>query len=170
MIYPKGAYILHMLRMMFHTPKEGDRRFQIMMKDFVQTYFNRNVSTEDFKRIVEKHMTEAMDLDGNKRMDWFFNQWVYDTEVPAYKFEYSVSAGKPVLTGRITQSGVADSFRMRVPLWVDYGKGWVRLGAARLVGNSSLELPGIPLAQQPKRVAVAALNDVLATNIETVKR
>ncbi|HXT64874.1 MAG TPA: carboxypeptidase regulatory-like domain-containing protein [Pyrinomonadaceae bacterium] len=176
LIYPKGAYALHMLRMLMYDSRDKtgdpDARFKAMMQDFVKTYFNQDASTEDFKRVVEKHMTPEMDLDGNRRMDWFFNQWVYGTEVPAYKFEYSLSSsdGKTVLSGRITQSGVSDKFRMRVPVWVDFGKGWVRLGAATLVGDSSLDLPQIPLAQQPKKVAIAALNDVLATDIQTNKR
>ena len=176
MIYPKGAYILHMLRMMMYDThdKTGDpdARFRAMMHDFVKTYFNLDVSTEDFKRMVEKHITPDMDLDGNKRMDWFFNQWVYGTEVPAYKFDYQLglAGGKITLSGKITQSGVSDNFRMRVPVWLDYGKGWVRLGAATVVGNSSVDLPVIPLSQQPKRVALAALNDVLATSIENNKR
>ena len=176
LIYPKGAYALHMLRMLMYDSRDKtgdpDARFKAMMQDFVKTYFNQDASTEDFKRIVEKHMTPEMDLDGNRRMDWFFNQWVYGTEVPAYKFEYSLSSsdGKTILSGRITQSGVSDHFRMRVPVWVDFGKGWVRLGAATLVGDSSLDLPQIPLAQQPKKVAIAALNDVLATDIQTNKR
>lgn len=175
MIYPKGAYILHMLRMIMYDArsKTGDRdaRFKAMMQDFVKTYFNQDVSTEDFKRIVEKHMTSEMDLGSNKRMDWFFDQWVYGTEVPAYKFDYQLgsSGGKATLSARITQSGVSDNFRMLVPVWLDFGKGWVRLGSATIVGNSSVELPDIPLPQQPKRVALAALNDVLATSIENNK-
>ena len=176
LIYPKGAYVLHMLRMLMYDSRDKsgdpDARFKAMMQDFVKTYFNQDASTEDFKRVVEKHMTAEMDLDGNRRMDWFFNQWVYGTEVPAYKFEYSVNVadGKTVLTGKIMQQGVSDNFKMRVPLWVDSGKGWVRLGAATLIGNSSLDLPQITLAQPPKRVAIAALNDVLATEIQTTKR
>jgi len=37
LIYPKGAYILHMIRMMFYNSRDGDKQFQTMMKDFVQT-------------------------------------------------------------------------------------------------------------------------------------
>src|SRR5215813_1856821 len=85
LIYPKGAYILHMLRMMmYQQTKGGDIRFQEMMKDFVKTHFNQPVSTEDFKAIVEKHMTPEMNVDNSGKMDWFFNQWVYGTQVPAY--------------------------------------------------------------------------------------
>lgn len=169
LIYPKGAYILHMLRMMMYSQnKGGDARFQEMMKDFVQTHFNKDVSTEDFKAIVEKHMTPEMNVTNNGKMDWYFNEWVYGTQVPAYKLEYNVSS-EGMLTGKVTQSGVSDDFVMLVPLYIDMGKGWAKLGAARITGNSSVEFKNIKLPAVPKRVAVAALNDVLATSIENSK-
>lgn len=174
LVYPKGAYILHMLRMMMYdtrNPKGNpDERFQTMMQDFVKTHFNKDVSTEDFKRVVDRHVTPDMDLDGNRRLDWFFSQWVYGTQVPSYRFEYTLTGN--ALSGRITQSGVSDTFKMRVPVYVDFGKGWVRLGAATINGNSTVDLSATPiqLPQTPKRVAIAALNDVLAVQIENVKR
>ena len=168
LIYPKGAYILHMLRMMMYNQHDGgDKRFQEMMKDFVKTYYNQPVSTEKFKAIVEKHMTDEMDF-GNHKMDWFFNQWVYGTEVPAYRLEYKVTSDG-VMSGKVSQSGVSDNFVMIVPIYVDMGKGWVRLGSARLMGNSTVEITGVKLPAVPKRVAVAAMNDVLATSIENSK-
>ncbi|HEX8353882.1 MAG TPA: carboxypeptidase regulatory-like domain-containing protein [Pyrinomonadaceae bacterium] len=167
MIYPKGAYILHMLRMMMFDRKTGDQRFTAMMQDFIKTHYNKDVSTEDFKRAVEKHMTEEMNLDGNARMDWFFNQWVYGTEVPSYKLEYSVNGD--TLTGRVTQSGVSENFAMLVPVYVDMGKGWVRLGSARLRGNTTVDLGQIKLPHAPKRLAAAALKDVLAVSVENQK-
>lgn len=174
LIYPKGAYILHMIRMMMYDKRaaDGDERFKKMMHEFITTYYNQEASTEDFKKIVNKYMTNEMNLAENASMDWFFDQWVYGTDVPAYTFDYSVGSagGKAALSGRITQSGVSDTFRMLVPVWVDFGKGWVRLGSATLVGNSTVDLPNIPLEQTPKRVAICALNDVLATSIANNKR
>ena len=167
MIYPKGAYILHMLRMMMFDRKTGDQRFIAMMQDFIKTHYNQDVSTEDFKRAVEKHMTAEMDLDGNRRMDWFFNQWVYGTEVPSYKLEYSIEGD--TVSGRITQSGVSDNFAMLVPVYVDLGKGWMRLGAATVRGNTSVELGKIKMPQPPKKLAVGALKDVLAVSVENQK-
>jgi aminopeptidase N len=154
--------------MMYDQKNGGDARFQAMMKDFVQTHFNKDVSTEDFKRIVEKHMTKQMDLARNGRMDWYFNEWVYGTEVPSYRFDYQVDADGS-FSGRVTQSGVSDSFTMLVPVYVDMGKGWARLGAGTLVGNSSLDLPKIKLPAAPKRAAICAMNDVLATSIQNSK-
>jgi aminopeptidase N len=168
MIYPKGAYILHMLRMMMWDRKTGDAAFQEMMQDFVKTYFNKDVSTEDFKSIVEKHMTREMDVDGNHRMDWFFNEWVYGTEVPTYKLEYSMDGD--YLTGRVTQSGVSDGFAMLVPVYLDFGKGWQRLGAATIRGNTTVELGRIKMPEKPRRVALCAYKDVLALGVENQKQ
>ena len=167
MIYPKGAYILHMLRMMMIDPKTGDRRFMAMMQDFIKTHYNQDVSTEDFKKTVEKFMTKQMDIDGNGRMDWFFNEYVYGTEMPSYKFEYQLNGNS--LSGKVTQSGVSDNFGMLVPVYVDYGKGWVRLGAATITGNSTTELTNVKLPQTAKRATICAENDVLALHVETAK-
>jgi hypothetical protein len=173
MIYPKGAYVLHMIRMMmFDHRGGGDARFREMMSDFVKTHFNKNVTTDDFKRTVEKHMTAQMDLDKNGKMDWFFSEWVDGIDIPAYKIEQQIGTtqdGKPALSVRITQSGVSDSFKMLVPIYVDFGKGWTRLGAAKMVGNSTVDIPNIPVAQTPKRVSLCALNDVLYTSMEGKK-
>jgi hypothetical protein len=175
LMYPKGAYVLHMIRMMMYDHREGtgDKRFQIMMRDFLATHYNKDVSTNDFKLAVEKHMFPAMDLGGDKKMDWFFDQWVYGTEMPSYRLEYSISGagGKPVLNGRLTQSGVSESFRAPVPLYVDYGKGPVYLGSVRMTGSATVDLPAdIPLAQDPKKLFIGGLNDILAEKIDVVKR
>lgn len=169
LVYPKGAYILHMLRqMMKDSTQNSDKRFIAMMKDFIKTHYNQDVSTEDLKRAVEKHMTKEMDLAGNQRMDWFFDQWVYGTEMPSYQFDYQIGADGS-LSGKITQSGVSDKFMMPIPVYVDYGKGWVRLGVAGIKGNSTVDLGKVPLPKGVKRAAICALHDVLALKIENHK-
>ncbi|MCA1636505.1 MAG: hypothetical protein LC802_23155 [Acidobacteria bacterium] len=166
--YPKGAYILHMIRMMMFDNKTGDDQFREMMKDFIQSHYNKDVSTEDFKRVVEKHMTQTMNLRGDGRMDWFFDQWVYGTEMPSYRFEYQINGD--TLLGRITQSGVSDNFKMLVPVYADFGNGWYQLGRATITGNATVELGQIKLPMAPKRAALAALKDVLAAEIKDVKK
>ena len=141
------------------------------MKDFIASHYNKDVSTEDFKAIVEKHITPQMDIDKNGKMDWFFDEWVYGTEVPAYKLEYSIdkSGDKMTLNAKVTQSGVSDNFVMPVPIYVDFGEGYVSLGTVTIVGNNSIDLTDIQLPKAPKRVTVAALNDVLMTKLDVVK-
>jgi hypothetical protein len=113
-------------------------------------------------------MTPEMNIDNNGKMDWFFNQWVYGTQIPAYKFEYKVSSDG-TLNGKITQSGVSDDFAMLVPIYVDMGKGWSRLGSARMIGNTSVEIKDLKLPSVPKRVGTCVMHDVLATSIENSK-
>jgi aminopeptidase N len=141
--------------------------FLEMMQDFIKSHYNEDVSTEDFKKSVEKHMTRQMDLDGNGRMDWFFNEWVYGTEMPSYRFEYQLDGGS--ISAQISQSGVSENFKMLVPVYIDFGKGWARIGAATIIGNSSVDLKNIKLPPGAKRAAICANNDVLALNIQNGK-
>lgn len=107
-------------------------------------------------------------------MNWFFDKWVYGTEIPAYNFEYQISKtsdGKASLNAKITQSGVSENFAMIVPIYVDFGKGgWQRLGSATINGNNSFEIKNVILPQAPEKVAICAMNDVLATSIQNKKR
>jgi len=47
-----------------------------MMQDFLAAHYNRDISTEDFKKAVEAHIIPAMDVDKNGKLDWFFDEWV----------------------------------------------------------------------------------------------
>ena len=169
LIYPKGAYILHMLRMMMHDNRNGDQAFKDMMQDFVKTYSGKAATTEDFKAIVEKHMTRDMDLDGNRKMDWFFNEYVYGTQIPTYKLDSSFDTGADgtiVFSMKLTQSGVDDKFKMLVPIYLEMDDGRLfALGRAHVVGNSSVEdkAPLAGLKTRPKRAVVNYYDDVLAT-------
>jgi aminopeptidase N len=173
LVYPKGGYILHMLRTMMYNQKTGDQQFIDMMHDFVKSHFNQNASTESFKRMVEKHMTPGMDLDDNKKMDWFFNEWVYGTEVPRYRLEYSLtpeSDGKVLLKLTVSQSGVSENFKMLVPIYMDFDGKWVRLGLASIAGNTTTHELKVRLPQKPKRVVLNAFHDVLAVESVSVQK
>ncbi len=164
-LYPKGAYILHMLRMMMWSRDEGDEKFKALLRDFVATHRNQPVTTEDFKAAVEKHMLPEMDAGGDGTMDWFFRQYVHGTALPTYKLEQTVGRqdGQTVVGLKITQSNVHDGFVMLVPIYVELQDGRViRLGSASLRGNTSVERT-VPLGQVPvKRAMLNYYYDVLA--------
>ena len=170
LIYPKGGYILHMVRMMMWDRKTSDQNFRDAMHDFVATYSGRAATTEDFKAMMEKHMTPEMDLEGNHRLDWFFNEYVYGTALPTYKIAYTFDKdanGDVVFSFKVTQSGVDDKFRMIVPIYLELADGrTVNLGRARLVGNTSVEqkVPIKGMKNVPKRALVNYNDDVLASN------
>ena len=168
LVYPKGAYILHMVRMMMWTPKEGDARFIDTMHDFLQTYRLKAASTEDFKATVEKHMSPKMDLDRNQRMDWFFNQYVYGTDLPNYRFESEVtpSGEGSRLHFKLTESGVGEDFKMLVPLYLELADGKVvELGAMTIHGSKTIDQTvQLPKFSAPvKRALINYYYDVLST-------
>jgi len=169
LIYPKGAYILHMVRMMMWSRQTGDQLFKETMQDFVKTYANRAATTEDFKAMVEKHMTPGMDLEGNHRMDWFFNEYVYGTALPSYKLDYSFESGADgdvIFSFKLTQSSVDDHFRMTIPIYVELNNGnIVRLGSIRATGNTTVDqkVPIKGLKEKPKRAMINYYDDVLAS-------
>jgi aminopeptidase N len=161
--YPKGAYVLQMLRSIMYSPDDGDKPFIAMMHDFVESHRERPATTESFKAIVEKHISKLMNLYGNGRMDWFFDEWVYGTQVPRYHFEYQVApsdGGKVKLHMTITQSEVDEHFVMLVPIFGDFGNGMVRLGQVAIAGNTSRNVDML-LPGQPKKVALNAYKEIL---------
>jgi aminopeptidase N len=148
-----------MLRAIMEDPQSTnpDAQFIAMMREFVSTYGGKNASTEDFRRIVEKQAGEPM--------DWFFDEWVYGTEVPHYDFSYQLKDagdGKTNLEFRITQSGVSESFVMRVPIYA-YVKGSPRrLGFLGVQGSKPVT-GSVPLPFRPEKVALDPNLSILCT-------
>jgi hypothetical protein len=166
-IYSKGAYVLSMLRSIMYDDQAAaghhEQAFIDLMHDFMETHHDAPASTESFKAVAEKHMTKQMDLQQNGRLDWFFSEWVYGTEVPRYDFKYDVlegEGGKIKIRAVITQSEVNDRFAMFVPVFADFGSGMLRLGQVAIAGNSTRTVDFI-LDARPKKVAINAYKDVL---------
>ncbi len=133
LIYSKGGYVVHMLRIQLMDPhsEDPDHLFKDMMQDYCKTFDNKAASTEDFKAIVEKHMLRGMDLDGNRKMDWFFNQYVYGMGEPHYAFHVALRAtpdGKTQIKGEVTRTGVPDDWKDVLPLYAHIGNKTMRMG------------------------------------------
>ncbi len=163
-VYRKGGYVLHMLRAMMWDATQHDKPFMAMMQDFVQTHMNGNATTEDFKTVAEKHMTPNMNLTGDGKLNWFFNEWVYGTALPAYQFDYKLEEqadGKCLAIGKLTQSGVSKDFAMPVPLYAEFDGQLARLGTIRIIGESTVDNIKIMLPKKPARVAINVFHDVL---------
>jgi len=168
LVYEKGAYVLHMLRMMMWDGADAvpDRRFIAMMQDYASTYAGKQAATADFQRVVERHMVPAMNAGGDGKMDWFFRQWVYGTDVPHYVADLHLeSAGAEVrIKGKITQEGVADDFRALVPIYLLFDRGqFVRAGLLPMTGRASLPVDvALKPPKKPRTVLINARSEVLA--------
>ena len=149
LIYAKGGLVLHMLRMMLYDyGRNDDSRFIAMMKDFVETYANRNASTEDFKAICDKHF--KMD------MGWFFRQWVYGTDLPKILVEYSFADSPEGVLWKVDlkQQNVPEGFISMVPFVLRTKAGGL---AGRLSAQHSTLHAELKLKERPDSVEINPL-------------
>jgi hypothetical protein len=169
LIYAKGAYVVHMLRRMMREDgvPDPDHAFRAMMMDFVKTWSGKNPSTADFQAVAERHITKDSDLTGDGRLGYFFNQWVYGTDVPALTSAIEAAdlgGGKYRIAGTVTQAGVPAEFHTRVPIYIDFGNDRVgRLGTVAITGSTTAKVSvEVNLPQRPRRVLINAMHDVLS--------
>jgi peptidase M1-like protein len=168
MIYSKGAFVVHMLRMLMRQPRSQnpDADFIALMTDFSSTYAGKNPSTRDFQRVVEKHMIPAMNATSDGKMDWFFRQWVYGTEIPRLREKSEIhpeADGRYRITGSLSQEGVSPDFRTLVHLYVELDKGSLaHLGIVPIVGSTTQPLNAlVSLPKKPRRLVLNAMHEVL---------
>jgi hypothetical protein len=169
LVYDKGAYVLHMLRMamMDQSKQNPDEAFMAMMHDFVTTYAGKNPSTDDFQRVAEKYVVPRMKIASDGKLKWFFDQWVKGSAIPRFVTKLDVqpaAEGKYHISGTVTQSEVPDNFATVVPLYVMYDKGaYAKLGDLVMVGNATKNVNvDVALSKRPKSITINANHDVLS--------
>ena len=127
LIYNKGALVLRMLHMLFTDPNSGDgKAFFDMMKAFVEKFRNSTASTDDFRIVANERFAQTPIAKeyGLPNLNWFFQQWVYETYLPSYSLEYQIdsqSDGSVLLSGNVIQENVPDNFLMVLPLRMKFG-------------------------------------------------
>jgi len=109
-LYEKGAWIIHMLRV-----RMGDARFLKMLNALAQRHRYSRVNTDDFRVLAAEFLPPGSD---DAKLENFFEQWIYGTGIPALKLAQSVKGKAPKvrLTGSVTQSGVNEDFSIAVPV------------------------------------------------------
>lgn len=90
--YFKADLVLHMLRKHL-----GDAKFLQVLQHYVKTYGGKTAGTADFKKVVE--------LVSGEKMDWFFDQWIYQTGHPVFEVskKYNSTTKKLELTVKQVQ-------------------------------------------------------------------
>jgi hypothetical protein len=174
LIYSKGALVLRMLHFLLSNPQTGDEKpFLAMMSDFVERYRNKAASTEDFMRVAGEHFarTPIAPRVGIPNLDWFFRQWVYESDFPSYTLEYQVDGpaeGPVMLTGTIRQENVPAHWVMPLPVLLTFNGNQVGRAVIRVEGAESkveLKLPAKPI-----RVELDPLSWILSERTTTKSR
>ena len=155
--YQKGALVLHMLRVMLRNLTKSDDLFVKVLSDFLHEHDGGAASTEDF--------IATLTSNAPGHWTWFFDQWVYGTAIPTYRWDWkAVRGGDPkrpyVLQLTVRQENVPDGFRMPVPIRIDFGRAGS--GQAVVLVDKPEETFQLPLPAQPKDVELNPRHAVLA--------
>ena len=107
--YPKGAWVLHMLRSQLGKPL-----YQKAIRLYIERHRNGIVTTDDLQEILEEV--------SGRSFDQFFDQWVHHGGVPELKADYSWDAEHKMarLTLRQTQKVDAEVLLFRLPVPVRF--------------------------------------------------
>jgi len=155
-VYYKGAYIYHMIRYLLHDYKTGsDDAFAAFLKDLAQTYKDKIITTPLLKELLEKHV--------GANMTWFFDQWVYGTEIPEYEFGYKAeqtNEGKYSVICKVKQKKVPENFQMIVPITILFGDDrYIHLKISVDEPEAEIALPLLPF--KPEKIIFNIFDAVL---------
>jgi hypothetical protein len=101
-------------------------------------------------------MTAESDLERNHKLDWFFDEWVYDTGIPTYHLETNfrrLASEECQVQGSIKQSNVPRDFEMLVPVVAIYAKD-KRVTLGRVAVNEDGGHFKFITPRRPSRVAI----------------
>ncbi len=119
--YQKGAWVLHMLR-----NKLGDETFWKGIRMYYQKYKFKNASTVDFKQVMAKV--------SGKKLDIFFEQWLYKTGHPILKTNWIYHNNKVRLIVDQTQEA---PFEFPLDIEMLYDDGTSEVKTINVLGKSA---------------------------------
>ena len=100
--YPKGAWVLHMLRGLI-----GDSAFFRGLRTYYRTYRDSNATSADFQHVMEQT--------AGKQLGWFFHQWLYQPGYPQLDVTWRYDNGARRVVAGITQRQKAEWGIFRLP-------------------------------------------------------
>ncbi|HEX3747497.1 MAG TPA: hypothetical protein VHW09_26350 [Bryobacteraceae bacterium] len=122
MLSAKSTLVIRMLHFLFTDPVSGDdQAFFQMLTAFASRYRWRDVTTEEFRDFASPYFagTPIGLQSGLRDLNWFFEQWVYESSLPSYRLEYHLESsphGGVILYGTVEQQLAGSGWVMPVPI------------------------------------------------------
>lgn len=133
--YPKGGWVLHMLRSVI-----GDEAFFGGVREYYRRYLHSVADTEDFQTVME----EA----SGQELDWFFAQWIYRPGFPTFAVDWrwiegEGSTGTVEITVRQTQPEEWPTFRVPMVIALEGPDGSSRHEVELLTREEIVRIEGV---------------------------
>jgi hypothetical protein len=108
LLYNKGPYILHMLRIQL-----GDERYMAVMRALQDRFRHHSISTEQLLVEVSRAAGE--------NYTYFFDQWIWDVGIPRFSYSWSADdrpAGNSLITLHVSQKDKERVKRVLLPIHI----------------------------------------------------
>lgn len=156
-VYGKGALVLHMLRGLLEDQTKSGETFPALLREFVRTHRGGVASTRDFEAAVAKQAPGDW--------SWFFDQWVSRTDIPTYRWSYTLASapdanGQWTAALKVRQSDVPAGFKMPVPILVELPGGVTR--RVRVLVDKPEETFTLSFPEKPRSLTFNPGYEVLA--------
>jgi aminopeptidase N len=112
LLYNKGPYILHMLRIQL-----DDEKYMEVMRSVQEKYRHRSISTEQL-------LTEVNRVSG-ANYTYFFDQWFWDVGIPKFRYTWRSEKqpdGKFLITVHVSQEDKKRVKRVLMPIHIHFKK------------------------------------------------
>lgn len=150
LIYDKGPYVVHMLRM-----QVGHENFVKAARSVMTKYAHRPITTYHLQREFEEVV--------GYKLDYFFDQWLRSTGIPTFDYWTDVRQGddgKWTATIRTTQRDKQNVKIVSMPVFFHFGKDKVMMRQRPIL--SAEDVYQIKLPEKPQRITLDDYNTLLA--------
>lgn len=139
-LYPGGAWRIHMLRSQL-----GDEVFWPAVKEYIETYAQKTVETDDFRRVLEAR--------SGRSLARFFDDFLYSPGFPELEVTFTYDVAKRKGTFDVTQKQAEKGTTFAFPLELAYVVAGVEHVRTLDVHAAKASI-GIPMESDPERIAI----------------
>lgn len=158
--YGRGTWLIHMLRSMLRdagsVPRarntrraagkstlqqaSGDELFFKVLRELQERLQGGAIGARDLQQAFEKVLPEGLNFEGQKSLDWFFENWVNGSAIPRLRLREVVFArrgpGILVASGKLFQEEAPETLITSIPIYAASSTGQLTL-AARIFADGS---------------------------------
>ncbi|MFQ5700376.1 MAG: M1 family metallopeptidase [Acidobacteriota bacterium] len=150
LIYDKGPYVLHMLRMQI-----GHENYVKAMKNALAKYRFKQIKTDELVREIEAVV--------GYKLDYFFDQWFRETGIPKFHYTSDVRQsedGKWLATIKISQADKDHAKIVLMPVFFHFGKDRVVVKNRPVL--KAEDVYRVKLPEKPDRISLDDNRTLLA--------
>jgi len=132
-VYGRGTWLIHMLRMMLRNApakrgardsKGSDERFVRSLLAFRNRFGGKAVTTQDLLASFAENLPPELQFEGTRSLDWFLQSWVQGTSIPHLSFravKFEPKGNQVEVRGVIEQKSQSPDLITSVPIYAVAG-------------------------------------------------